>query len=67
MVCQGGGEINTLINQVVKKEALTRLRRVEGQVRGIMKMVEDEKYCIDIINQLAAAEKARRRRGAALL
>ena len=47
-----------MINAVVKKEALTRLSRVEGQVRGIMKMVEDEKYCIDIINQITAAEKA---------
>jgi DNA-binding FrmR family transcriptional regulator len=58
MVCQGRkGEI-CMINQAVKKEALTRLRRIEGQVRGIMKMVEDEKYCIDIINQITAAEKA---------
>ena len=47
-----------MINPAVKKEALTRLRRVEGQVRGIMKMVEEEKYCIDIINQVTAAEKA---------
>ena len=47
-----------MINEGVKKEALTRLRRVEGQVRGIMKMVEEEKYCIDIINQITAAEKA---------
>jgi len=47
-----------MINTTVKKESLTRLKRVEGQVRGIMKMVEDEKYCIDIINQISAAEKA---------
>ncbi len=47
-----------MINQAVKKEALTRLRRIEGQVRGIMKMVDGEQYCIDIINQIAAAEKA---------
>ena len=47
-----------MINTTVKKESLTRLKRVEGQVRGIMKVVEDEKYCIDIINQISAAEKA---------
>ena len=47
-----------MINPAVKKDALTRLKRIEGQVRGIMKMVEDEKYCIDIINQITAAEKA---------
>jgi len=47
-----------MINAAVKKDSLTRLRRIEGQVRGIMKMVEDEKYCIDIIHQITAAEKA---------
>jgi DNA-binding FrmR family transcriptional regulator len=47
-----------MINASVKKDALTRLKRVEGQVRGIMKMVEEEQYCIDIINQITAAEKA---------
>jgi DNA-binding FrmR family transcriptional regulator len=47
-----------MINAGVKKDALTRLKRVEGQVRGIMKMVEEEQYCIDIINQITAAEKA---------
>lgn len=47
-----------MINTTVKKEALTRLRRIEGQVRGIMKMVEEEQYCIAIINQITAAEKA---------
>ncbi len=47
-----------MINDKVKKEALTRLKRVEGQVRGIMKMIEEEQYCIDIINQVSAAEKA---------
>jgi CsoR family transcriptional regulator, copper-sensing transcriptional repressor len=38
---------------------LKRLRRVEGQVRGIAKMVEDDKYCIDILTQVSAATKAR--------
>lgn len=47
-----------MINEAVKKDALIRLKKIEGQVRGIAKMVEDEKYCIDIINQVTAAEKA---------
>jgi len=34
-----------------------KLKLVEGQVRGIMKMLEDEKHCIDIINQITAAKK----------
>ncbi|MGI8863923.1 MAG: metal-sensitive transcriptional regulator [Solirubrobacteraceae bacterium] len=41
-----------------KDELLTRLRRVEGQVRGIQKMVEDDRYCIDILQQAAAVTAA---------
>jgi DNA-binding FrmR family transcriptional regulator len=41
-----------------KDDYLKRLRRVEGQVRGIAKMVEDDKYCIDILTQVSAATKA---------
>jgi DNA-binding FrmR family transcriptional regulator len=37
---------------------LARLRRVEGQVRGLQRMVEEDKYCIDILTQVAAATKA---------
>lgn len=47
-----------MINEEVKQDALNRLKRIEGQIRGIIKMVENEKYCIDIINQVTAAEKA---------
>jgi DNA-binding FrmR family transcriptional regulator len=39
---------------------LNRLRRIEGQVRGIAKMVEDDRYCIDVLDQVAAVEKALR-------
>ena len=41
-----------------KEDYLKRLRRVEGQVRGLQKMVEDDKYCIDILTQVSAATKA---------
>ncbi|WP_292649839.1 metal-sensitive transcriptional regulator [Nocardioides sp.] len=37
---------------------LKRLRRIEGQVRGLQQMVEDEKYCIDILTQVSAVTKA---------
>ncbi len=40
---------------------LQRLRRIEGQVRGIIRMVEDERYCVDILTQLRAARAALRR------
>ena len=39
-------------------ELLPRLRRIEGQVRGITRMVEEQRYCIDIIQQLTAARRA---------
>ena len=39
-------------------ETLVALRRIEGQVRGVQQMVEDKKYCIDILNQIAAVKGA---------
>ena len=47
-----------MINEAVKKDSLVRLKKIEGQIRGIARMVENEKYCIDIINQITAAENA---------
>lgn len=47
-----------MANEEVKNESLLRLKKIEGQIRGIIKMVENDKYCIDIINQITAAEKA---------
>ena len=41
-----------------KDKVLKRLRRIEGQVRGLAGMVEDDRYCIDIINQIAAVRAA---------
>ena len=41
-----------------KGDYLTRLRRIEGQARGLQRMVEDEKYCIDILTQVSAMTKA---------
>ena len=41
-----------------KDDYLKWLRRIEGQARGLQKMVEDEKYCIDILTQVSAMTKA---------
>ncbi|MGY1715903.1 metal-sensitive transcriptional regulator [Geodermatophilus sp. SYSU D01106] len=41
-----------------KDDHLKRLRRIEGQVRGLQRMVEDEKYCIDILTQVSAVTSA---------
>jgi CsoR family transcriptional regulator, copper-sensing transcriptional repressor len=44
--------------QASKEELLTRLARVEGQVRGVARMVEEDRYCIDVLTQIEAAEAA---------
>lgn len=41
-----------------KTSHLKRLRRIEGQVRGLQRMVEEDKYCIDVLTQVSAATKA---------
>jgi CsoR family transcriptional regulator, copper-sensing transcriptional repressor len=41
-----------------KGQLLKRLARIEGQVRGIAKMIEDDRYCIDILTQLGAVDTA---------
>ncbi len=41
-----------------KDNYLSRLRRIEGQIRGLQRMIEEDKYCIDILTQLAAATRA---------
>jgi CsoR family transcriptional regulator, copper-sensing transcriptional repressor len=41
-----------------KDNYLKRLRRIEGQTRGLQRMIEDDKYCIDILTQISATTKA---------
>ena len=41
-----------------RDQLLGRLRRIEGQIRGIEKMVQDDRYCIDILTQIGAAQAA---------
>jgi CsoR family transcriptional regulator, copper-sensing transcriptional repressor len=41
-----------------KEQLLKRLKRVEGQVRGVEKMVEDDRYCIDVLTQISAIQAA---------
>jgi DNA-binding FrmR family transcriptional regulator len=43
-----------------KDDYLRRLRRIEGQIRGLQKMIDDDKYCIDILTQVAAVTSALR-------
>lgn len=41
-----------------KEQVLKRLKRAEGQVRGVARMVEEDKYCIDVLTQISAAQAA---------
>jgi CsoR family transcriptional regulator, copper-sensing transcriptional repressor len=50
-----------------KKDLQDRLRRVEGQVRGLQRMVDDDKYCIDILTQVNSAVAALKAVGMGLL
>ncbi|KAM9863405.1 metal-sensitive transcriptional regulator [Leucobacter sp. BZR 635] len=50
-----------------KEDLLKRLRRAEGQVRGVHRMVEEDTYCIDILTQVSAATKALERVALSLL
>ncbi|MFD0886638.1 metal-sensitive transcriptional regulator [Streptosporangium algeriense] len=43
-----------------REDHLRRLRRIEGQVRGLQRMVDEDKYCIDILTQVSAADHALR-------
>ena len=41
-----------------KQQLVTRLRRIEGQVRGLQRMIDEDTYCIDVLTQVAAVSKA---------
>lgn len=53
-ICQG-------MNKQAKASVGKRLNRIEGQVRGLARMVEEDRYCIDIVTQVAAVRAALRR------
>ena len=50
-----------------KDDMLARLRRIEGQVRGLQRMVENDEYCIDILTQITAASNALKKVAVGLL
>ena len=55
------------VDAEIKDANLKRLRRIEGQVRGLHKMVEEDRYCPDIITQIASVQEALRGVGRQLL
>jgi CsoR family transcriptional regulator, copper-sensing transcriptional repressor len=54
----GAQAIPTRGYTATKEQLKTRLRRVEGQVRGVEKMVDEDRYCIDVLTQIAAIQAA---------
>ena len=48
------------VDAEIKAANLRRLRRIEGQIRGLQKMVEDDRYCADIVTQVASVQEALR-------
>jgi DNA-binding FrmR family transcriptional regulator len=55
------------VDPEIKQANLKRLRRIEGQMRGLQKMVEEDRYCPDIIVQISSAQEALRGVGRALM
>jgi CsoR family transcriptional regulator, copper-sensing transcriptional repressor len=46
------------MRETVKQSAANRLKRIEGQVRGVARMIDDDRYCIDVLNQIEAVKAA---------
>jgi CsoR family transcriptional regulator, copper-sensing transcriptional repressor len=63
----GDGVHAVAVDPEVKRSVLTRLRRIEGQMRGLQKMVEEERYCADVLVQVSSVQEALRGVARALL
>ncbi len=66
---EGGAEGRRAVgvDAAVKDRNLKRLRRIEGQVRGLQRMVEEERYCADVMTQIASVHEALRSVGRELM
>jgi len=56
----GDGRKALAVDPDIKARNVKRLRRIEGQVRGIQKMVDDDRYCADVLTQISAVQEALR-------
>ncbi len=57
----------TAVDPGTKTRTVARLRRIEGQVRGLQRMVEEERYCADVLTQIASVHEALRAVGRELM
>jgi DNA-binding FrmR family transcriptional regulator len=61
------GTQSSSVDPNAKHAIVSRLKRIEGQVRGLQKMIEEERYCADVLMQLSSVQEALRGTGRALL
>lgn len=62
-----GGRLAVAVDPAAKARNLTRLRRIEGQVRGLQRMIEGDRYCADVLTQIASVQEALRAVGRELM
>ena len=55
-----GGRKAIAVDPAIKERNIKRLRRIEGQIRGLQKMVDDDRYCADILTQVSSVHEALR-------
>jgi len=64
---RGDGRKAVAVDPAVKERNLNRLRRLEGQVRGVQRMIEEDRYCADILTQISSVQEALRSVGRELM
>jgi DNA-binding FrmR family transcriptional regulator len=64
---RSGDGAHAAVDPEIKHSIGTRLRRIEGQIRGLQKMIEEERYCADVLMQLSSVQEALRGVGRSLL
>ncbi|HKP27899.1 MAG TPA: metal-sensitive transcriptional regulator [Gemmatimonadales bacterium] len=56
--CATGERHAIAVDPEIKRSVLNRLKRIEGQIRGLQRMVEEERYCADVITQVSSVQEA---------
>ena len=65
--CATGDRHAIAVDPEIKRAVLNRLKRIEGQIRGLQRMVEEERYCADVITQVSSVQEALRGTAKSLL
>ncbi|HEY7878846.1 MAG TPA: metal-sensitive transcriptional regulator [Gemmatimonadaceae bacterium] len=63
----GAARVAVAVDADIKARNLTRLRRIEGQVRGLQRMIEQDRYCADVMTQISSVQEALRSVGRELM